>query len=306
MNNLEVDSVFTISHEETVSMVTSFISANVVIKSVVLFINFFIRENSEISLHLDVEERQKSVTLATTQENNPTILLTSCEESSSSPSHNPGTGDYLKRRRSDSSLAKVETDNNVLALQKRNSFPSFSPSSGSLPEEKKRLCRIDVESSSDDLLESRSQESSPEDHPHGSVGSSQTEAILRPLSAPAKESSTSGGASLSSPNPTSSSGSKWSVALKNGKQAQTAPRKESSGKGNFLSGMAKTFHKWRTKTKRKRKFNYEKYIIYLESILPTVGFSLGGVIMTWNGIYTFIVIITFLVGVFAQEAFFGN
>ena len=77
-------------------------------------------------------------------------------------------------------------------------------------------------------------------------------------------------------------------------------------KVNFLSGMAKTFHQWRTKTKKKRKFNYEKYIIYLESILPTVGFSIGGVIITFNGIYTFIVVLTFLVGVFAQEAFFGN
>ena len=77
-------------------------------------------------------------------------------------------------------------------------------------------------------------------------------------------------------------------------------------KANLLSGIAKTFHQWRTKTKKKRKFNYEKYIIYLESILPTVGFSIGGVIITFNGIYTFIVILSFLVGVFAQEAFFGN
>lgn len=77
-------------------------------------------------------------------------------------------------------------------------------------------------------------------------------------------------------------------------------------KANFLTGMSKTFHKWRTKTKKKKNFNYEKYIIYLESILPTVGFSVGGVIIDWNGIYTFIVIMTFLVGVFAQEAFFGN
>ena len=75
---------------------------------------------------------------------------------------------------------------------------------------------------------------------------------------------------------------------------------------NFLTGMSKTFHKWRTKTKKKKQFNYEKYIIYLESILPTVGFSVGGVIIDWNGIYTFIVVMTFMVGVFAQEAFFGN
>ena len=89
-------------------------------------------------------------------------------------------------------------------------------------------------------------------------------------------------------------------AVKNSESQDSPPRV------NFLTGMAKTFHQWRTKTKKKRKFNYEKYIIYLESILPTVGFSIGGVIITFNGIYTFIVVLTFLVGVFAQEAFFGN
>lgn len=86
----------------------------------------------------------------------------------------------------------------------------------------------------------------------------------------------------------------------------TGEKKDSLPRANFLTGMAKTFHQWRTKTKKKRKFNYEKYIIYLESILPTVGFSIGGVIITFNGIYTFIVVLSFLVGVFAQEAFFGN
>jgi hypothetical protein len=88
-----------------------------------------------------------------------------------------------------------------------------------------------------------------------------------------------------------------------GESQATEPQKKPA---NFLTGMSKTFHKWRTKTKKKKQFNYEKYIIYLESILPTVGFSVGGVIIDWNGIYTFIVIMTFLVGVFAQEAFFGN
>jgi len=86
------------------------------------------------------------------------------------------------------------------------------------------------------------------------------------------------------------------------KESDKQPRKAP----NMLSGISKTFHQWRTKTKKKKNFNYEKYIIYLESILPTVGFSVGGVIIDWNGIYTFIVIMTFMVGVFAQEAFFGK
>lgn len=113
--------------------------------------------------------------------------------------------------------------------------------------------------------------------------------------------------------PTGTSQSAWGRILSN----QTAPslkvpgasQAESNQKTpgiNLLSGISKTYHKWRTKTKKKKKFHYEKYIIYLESILPTVGFSIGGVIIDWNGIYTFIVIMTFMVGVFAQEAFFGT
>lgn len=81
---------------------------------------------------------------------------------------------------------------------------------------------------------------------------------------------------------------------------------DSQQKPNLMMGMAKTFHKWRTKTKKKRKFNFEKYITYLESILPTVGFSVGGVVITWDGVSFFIVLLLTLVGIFAQEAFFGS
>ena len=116
--------------------------------------------------------------------------------------------------------------------------------------------------------------------------------------------------SVSTDRHTSSDGERVVEKLTVPSQDETAQKKgesqDSPPRVNFLTGMAKTFHQWRTKTKKKRKFNYEKYIIYLESILPTVGFSIGGVIITFNGIYTFIVVLTFLVGVFAQEAFFGN
>ena len=110
---------------------------------------------------------------------------------------------------------------------------------------------------------------------------------------------------------TSSDGEKVAEQLKvpsreNESTGKTDENQDSLPRVNFLTGMAKTFHQWRTKAKKRRKFNYEKYIIYLESILPTVGFSIGGVIITFNGIYTFIVVLSFLVGVFAQEAFFGN
>ena len=81
---------------------------------------------------------------------------------------------------------------------------------------------------------------------------------------------------------------------------------DSQHKPNLMIGMAKTFHKWRTKTKKKRKFNFEKYITYLESILPTVGFAVGGVVITWDGVSFFTVLLLTMVGIFAQEAFFGS
>ena len=78
----------------------------------------------------------------------------------------------------------------------------------------------------------------------------------------------------------------------------TGEKKDSLPRANFITGMAKTFHQGSTKTRKNRKFNYEKYIIYLKSILPTVGYSIGGVLITFNEINTFIVVLTFLIGVF--------
>ena len=57
------------------------------------------------------------------------------------------------------------------------------------------------------------------------------------------------------------------------------------------------------KVHNRRKFNYEKYIKYLELTLDTVGFSLGKVTITWDRVSFFIVLLMSLVGVFAQNAF---
>lgn len=246
---------------------------------------FFFRENSQISLHMDAEERRKSLA------NNPSICLTNLEESS--PAKDSGIQDDNKKSTSDPFLTKEETDIKVSDTVKRNSLPSLNPLREAIPEEtgSPSLSRIDVESGSEVMLVSKHQESSQSDN-----SPQLTEKV--PLN--------SGANARPSPEPHEVSSGISSSSKSPLVQKQSQTTRQPSSKINFLSGMAKTFNRWRTKTKKKRKFNYEKYITYLESILPTVGFSLGGVIITYNGIYTFIVVITFLVGVFAQEAFFGN
>lgn len=56
-------------------------------------------------------------------------------------------------------------------------------------------------------------------------------------------------------------------------------------------------------SKPKKTFNYEKYLKYLEVILDTIGFSVAGVMVTWDRTSFFCVILVTLVGVFAQAAF---
>lgn len=53
----------------------------------------------------------------------------------------------------------------------------------------------------------------------------------------------------------------------------------------------------------RKKFNYEKYIKFLELTLDTIGFSLGKVTITWDRVSFFIVLLLTLVGVFAENAF---
>merc|ERR1712013_64045 len=50
------------------------------------------------------------------------------------------------------------------------------------------------------------------------------------------------------------------------------------------------------------KFNYEKYIKFLELTLETVGFSLARVTLTWDRVSFFLALLASLVGVFGQSA----
>jgi len=197
----------------------------------------------------------------------------------------------LERSKSESSLTDVE--NVDRSLENQEPGLTGSSSNENFPEEVTRshVVRIDIEGS-------QSSEN-PSQATQGTLVSGGT------LSSSYQSTSVSESTEYHT-----SSDEKVAEHLKVPSQGETTGKtgenEDSLPRVNFLTGMAKTFHQWRTKTKKRRKFNYEKYIIYLESILPTVGFSIGGVVITFNGIYTFIVVLTFLVGVFAQEAFFGN
>ena len=81
---------------------------------------------------------------------------------------------------------------------------------------------------------------------------------------------------------------------------------EKSQPSQLLSGIAKTYSKWRASVKGKRKFNFEKYITYLDNTLPTIGFSIGGVVITWDAVLSLCFLLFTLVGIFAQEALFGR
>ncbi|XP_066923073.1 uncharacterized protein [Clytia hemisphaerica] len=84
------------------------------------------------------------------------------------------------------------------------------------------------------------------------------------------------------------------------------PQRTNSVKFDKVVRLAQQVNKFTDNTKRqqiRRKFNYEKYIKYLELTLDTVGFSLGKVTITWDRVSFFIVLLMTLVGVFAQNAF---
>ena len=242
------------------------------------------RKNSEISLHFSVDVRSSKLKggslKGATLNRTPEILLTDCDEVTENVV--PSQTFLMTRSRSMPSLTDVEKVDRI--LENQDAILTGGSSDENIPDvgSRSRVVRIDIEGSQSS----------------GTRGTQLT-------------SSSGGTMTASSEFPTSlSNGEKVTEQLKVPSREEnahtTGEKKDSLLRPNFLTGMAKTFHQWRTKTKKKRKFNYEKYIIYLESILPTVGFSIGGVIITFNGIYTFIVVLTFLVGVFAQEAFFGN
>ena len=246
------------------------------------------RKNSEISLHFSGDERTSKFKggsrRGSTLNKTPEILLTDCDEVTENvvPSQTlkPAT---LERSKSESSLTDVENVDRPLEQQEHGLTRSSSSEHVADEAPRSHVVRIDIEGSQSSENPSQVAKSTLVS------GSTQSPSL-----------------SESTEYHTSSDTEQLKVPSQGEFAGNGTGNEDSLPRVNFLTGMAKTFHQWRTKTKKRKKFNYEKYIIYLESILPTVGFSIGGVIITFNGIYTFIVVLTFLVGVFAQEAFFGN
>jgi hypothetical protein len=54
------------------------------------------------------------------------------------------------------------------------------------------------------------------------------------------------------------------------------------------------------------RFDFERYIIYLQCMLPDVGFSVGGCLITWDKVFGLAVFMTSLAAVFIQEVMFGS
>ena len=55
-----------------------------------------------------------------------------------------------------------------------------------------------------------------------------------------------------------------------------------------------------------RKFQFEKFISYLEKVSQNVGFSIGVVLVTWEIVSTVFFFLISLIALFVQESIFGN
>lgn len=54
------------------------------------------------------------------------------------------------------------------------------------------------------------------------------------------------------------------------------------------------------------KFNFEKYISYLQNVLPTIGFKIMGITVTWEMVSTLLFLEVSLLALFLQESIFGS
>ena len=73
----------------------------------------------------------------------------------------------------------------------------------------------------------------------------------------------------------------------------------------ILRGTAKAVGRLQHRIKRP-KFNFEKYISYLQNVIPTVGFCIAGVIISWNMVSTLLFLEFSLLALFVQESIFGS
>ena len=58
-------------------------------------------------------------------------------------------------------------------------------------------------------------------------------------------------------------------------------------------------------TKSRPRFNFEKFLSYLESMRSVVGFSISGIMVTWDLVSTTLFLLFSIIAVFLQESIFG-
>ena len=58
--------------------------------------------------------------------------------------------------------------------------------------------------------------------------------------------------------------------------------------------------------RKQTKFNFEKYISYLEKVSKGTGFSIFGMIVTWDLVSSLFFVVISVVALFVQESIFGN
>ena len=75
--------------------------------------------------------------------------------------------------------------------------------------------------------------------------------------------------------------------------------------GNVFSGSARFIGKLQQKRTRS-KFQFEKYITYLEKVSRNVGFSIGVVLVTWDLVSAVFFFLISLIALFVQESIFGK
>lgn len=57
---------------------------------------------------------------------------------------------------------------------------------------------------------------------------------------------------------------------------------------------------------RKSKFKFKSYVLYLQGLIPEVGFSIGGIVLTWEKVSNLAILLVSVLAVFIQEILFGS
>ena len=68
---------------------------------------------------------------------------------------------------------------------------------------------------------------------------------------------------------------------------------------------AQAVDKFKTKT-RKYRFNFEKFLSFLENMRSEVGFRIAGIMVTWDLVSTMLFFLFSIIAVFLQESIFGS